>query len=53
MVLKIISLKYLLKKLAVFCPNYCYLLQKFDHNIGFREKRQFLKPKIGKNWQKL
>jgi hypothetical protein len=31
-----------------FPPNCCYFLQKFDHNIGFQEKRQFFRPKLSK-----
>jgi hypothetical protein len=35
-------------KNGVFCSNYGQFLQKFDHNNGFREKRQF----FAENWQK-
>jgi hypothetical protein len=31
------------KKLAVFCPNCCYIVfaKQFDHNIGFEKKAIF------------
>jgi hypothetical protein len=56
MILKMFSPKKLTKKIGVFCSNYCKLLQKFDHDIGFREKkRHFFRRKLTKNaenWQK-
>jgi hypothetical protein len=48
MILKIFSPKNLAKILAFFCSNYYYFLQKFDHNIGFREKAIFCR-KLAKN----
>jgi hypothetical protein len=35
MILKIFSPKKIAKKLAVFCSKQSYIMQNFDHNIGF------------------
>jgi hypothetical protein len=44
MILKIFSLK----NLAFLTQNKAKLLQKYDHNIGFREKRQFFRRILSK-----
>jgi hypothetical protein len=40
------------KKIGVFYSKLSYIMQKFHHDIGFREKRQFVRrklPKIAEN----
>jgi hypothetical protein len=48
MILKIVSTKNLAKQLAFFVQTTASFLQKFDHDIGFQEKRHF----IAENWGK-
>jgi hypothetical protein len=50
--LKISAPKKIGENIGVFGTNYCNFGQKFDHNIGFQHKRQFL-PKICENRRKL
>jgi hypothetical protein len=45
MILKIFSAK-ILAKIPAFFSNCCYILQKFDHNFGFWEKRQYFRRKL-------
>jgi hypothetical protein len=52
MILKIFSPKNSAKILAFFYSKQSLIMQKLDHNIGFGEKRQFLRrnlPKIAGN----
>jgi hypothetical protein len=35
-----------------FCLKHWLLMRKIDHKIGFHEKRQFFRPKIGENHRK-
>jgi hypothetical protein len=53
MILKIFWQKNLAKKIGVFDSKQSYIMQIVDHDIGFREKRQFFSPKICKNRRKL
>jgi hypothetical protein len=52
MILKIVSPKKLVKRIAFFAQTTVSFCKDCDHNTGFREKRHFL-PKIGKNRRKL
>jgi hypothetical protein len=49
MILKIFSPKKFGKNICVFCPNCCYFLQKFDHNIGFWENANFFAENLQKS----
>jgi hypothetical protein len=48
MILKIFSPKNSAKKIGVFYSKQSLILKKFYHNIGFWEKRQFLRLKLQK-----
>jgi hypothetical protein len=36
------------EKIGIFDPKQSYIMQKFDHNISFCEKRQFFRRKLSK-----
>jgi hypothetical protein len=48
-ILKIFSPKKLAKILAFFAQTKASFCKNCDHNIGFREKRQFFRRKLAKN----
>jgi hypothetical protein len=49
MIFKIFSSKKFGENVGVFDPKYCVIMQKVDHNIGVKEKRQFFRRKLAKN----
>jgi hypothetical protein len=53
MILKIFSPKNWAKNWRILLKLDLVFLRKFDHNIGFREKRKLFLQKIDKNRRKL